>query len=225
MRRATKVEHAHLFALLNMLPSLDGDLTRADLYHPHSDERHEPDGGVVRFDEDDRAGGDGGEVSLAVDRARDVEFPAVRWIAEALEERLRVVRAILDERLGYPARDGHVPAMVRECGEECLVDGATLELGREVVKRKHVEDGVLLALEPELVPQLAVMRYVVALRLARVDDDLVVVGRGDGPDAVSESAREEVVPGLEPVIRFRRVTVEELFKAVRATRCVIRDCC
>src|SRR6266404_3905200 len=53
MRRATKVEHAHLFALLDMLPSLDGDLTRADLDHPHSDERHQPNGGVVRLDEED----------------------------------------------------------------------------------------------------------------------------------------------------------------------------
>ena len=58
------------------------------------------------------------------------------------------------------------------------------------------------------------MRYVVALRLTRVGDDRVVVGRGDGPHAVAESAREEVVPGLEPVMRFRRVTVEELLKAV-----------
>ena len=101
MRRATKVEHAHLVALLDMLPSLDGDLACADLHHPHSDERHEPDGGVVRLDEDDRASGDGGEVSLAGDRALHVDIRAVGRIAEALEERLRVVRAVLDEPLDY----------------------------------------------------------------------------------------------------------------------------
>jgi hypothetical protein len=103
MRRATKVEHAHLFALLDMLPSIDGDVARADLDHPHSDERHEPDGGVVRLNEEDRAGGDGGDVSLARDGAAHVNVTAVGRIAEALEERLGVVRAVLDERFDDPS--------------------------------------------------------------------------------------------------------------------------
>jgi predicted peroxiredoxin len=118
-----------------------------------------------------------------------------------------------------------MPAVVRECGEERLIDGAALELGCEVVKCEHVEDRVLLALEPELVPQTAAVRYVVALRLTCVGDDRVVVGRGDGAHTVSESAREEVVPGRVPVIRFRRVTVEELLKGVRVAGCIIRDGC
>ena len=77
MRRATKVEHAQLFALGDMLPSVDGDLTRADLDHADGDEDHKPDGGVVRFDEDDSASGDGGTVSLARDGTRDVDVIAV----------------------------------------------------------------------------------------------------------------------------------------------------
>ncbi len=107
-----------------------------------------------------------------------------------------------------------MPAVVRERGEERLVDGRALKLVRERVKREHVADRVFLALEPELVPQLAAVRDVVALRLAGVGDDRVVRGRGDGPHAVPEGAREEVVPGRVPVVRFRRVTVEELLKGV-----------
>jgi len=225
MRRATKMEHTNLFALVDMLPSVDGDITRADLDHADGDERHEPDGGVVRLNEDDRAGGEGGEAPLAGDGTPDVNVTAVGWIAEALEERLGVVGAVPDERLHYPPRDGRVPAVVRECGEEGLVDGTALELGCEVVKREHVEDGVLLALEPELVPQLAVVRDVVAPRLACVGDDRIVVRLGDGAHTVSERAGEEVIPGRVPVIGFRRVTVEELLKGVRVTGriSIIRD--
>ena len=224
MRRATKVEHANLFALVDMLPSADGDITRADLDHADGDERHKPDGGVVRLDEEDRAGGDGGDVPLARDGACGFNVIAMGGrVAEALEERLGVVRAVVDERLDYRPRDGRVPAVVRECGEERLVDGAALELGCEVVKREHVEDRVLLALEPELVPQTTVMRYVVALRFACVGDDRVVVGRGDGTHTVPERAREEVVPGRVAVVRFRRVTVEELLKGVRVPGRVVRD--
>ena len=218
MRRATKMEHAELVALGDMLPSADGDLTRADLDHADGDERHEPNGGVVRFDEDNRARGDGGVVPLARDGARDVDVVTVVRrirIAQALEERLGVVRAVADKRLDDPARDGRVPAVVRERGEERLVHSATVEMGRERVEREHVEERVLLALEPELVPQLAAVRDVVALRLARVGDDRVVVGRGDGPHTVAERAREEGVPGRVPVVRFRRVAVEELLKGVR----------
>jgi len=219
MGRATKMEHTKLFALLDMLPSTDGDITRADLDHADSDERHKPDGGVIRLDEDDRAGGDGGDVSLACDGTGDVNLTVVVGrmgigVAEALEERLGVVCAVLDERFDYRSRDGRMPAVVRECGEERLVDGTALELGCEVVKREHIEDRVFLALEPELVPQLAVIRYVVALRLACVGDDRVVIGCGDGTDTVSESAREEVVPGRVPVVRFRWITVKELLKGV-----------
>ena len=224
MRRATKVEHANLFALFDMLPSVDGDITRADLDHPNSDERHQPDRGVVRLDEDDRAGGDGGDVSLARDGTCDFNVIAmVGRIVEALEERLGVVRAVVDERFDYRSRYGRVPAVVRECGEERLVYGTALELGCEVVKREHVEDRVLLALEPELVPQTAVIRYVVALRFACVGDDRVVIGRGDGAHTVSESAREEVVPGRVAVVRFRWVTVEDLLKGVRVPGRVVRN--
>ena len=229
MRRATKMEHAELVALGDMLPSVDGDLTRADLDHADGDERHEPNGGVVRLDEDDRAGGDGGVVPLARDGAPDVDVVAgvgrVR-IAQALEERLGVVRPVLDERLDDAPRDGRVPAVVRERGEERLVHGAAREVGREVVEREHVEQRVFLALEPELVPQLAVVRDVVALRLACVGDDRVVIGRGDGPHTVAERAREEGVPGRVPVVRFRRVAVEELLKGMRrvlAAGRVVRD--
>ena len=108
-----------------------------------------------------------------------------------------------------------MPAVVRECGEESLVHGPTLKMGCELVKREHVEDRIFLALDPELVPQLTVVRDVVALRLAGVGDDRVVIGRGDGPHTVAERTREEVVPGRVPVVRFRRVTVEELLKGVR----------
>ena len=67
------------------------------------------------------------------------------------------------------------------------------------------------------------VRDVVALRLARVGDDRVVVGRGDGAHAVAEGAREEVVPGRVPVVRLRRVAVEELLKGVRVAGGVVCD--
>ena len=65
MAAATKMKHPGLIALLHMLTFLDRDIARANLIHADADEGHEADGGVVGFDEDDCAGGEGGEVALA----------------------------------------------------------------------------------------------------------------------------------------------------------------
>ena len=140
------MEHTKLFALVDMLPSLDGDITRADLDHADGHEGHKPDGRVIRLDEDDRAGGDGGDVSLGPNGAPDVDLTAARrigigiGIGEALEERLGIVCAVLDKGLADRPRDGGVPAVVGEGGEECLVDGGAFETVCEVVKGEHVED-------------------------------------------------------------------------------------
>jgi hypothetical protein len=65
VRASTKVEHTSLLALLHMLSFLDSDLTGRHLVHANSNESHETDCWIVRFDEDDRARGQRTEVALS----------------------------------------------------------------------------------------------------------------------------------------------------------------
>jgi len=89
-----------------------------------------------------------------------------------------------------------VPAVVGQCGEEGLVDGAADELLSEGVTGHHVSEGVLVTLGPEFVDQLDVVLEVEGLGLAGVDDDAVVVGVSGLTVAVLELTGEEVCGGL-----------------------------
>lgn len=102
--------------------------------------------------------------------------------------------------------------MVRQRREESLVDSSTSELLRERIHSQHIADGVGLALDPEVVAELDVVRGAVRLGLARVVDDVVVVWLLDGAPGLLEVAREEVVPGLVAVVFGGRVAFEHFFE-------------
>ena len=89
-----------------------------------------------------------------------------------------------------------MPAVVGQCGEEGLVDGAADELLGEGVVGHHVGEGVLVAFGPELVDELDVVLEVEGLGLAGVDDDAVIVWVGGLAVAILELTCEEVCVAL-----------------------------
>lgn len=189
------MEHTRLVALLDVLALLDRDLARRHLVHADADKGHEADGGVVRLDEDDGARSQGGQVRLhRADALGDLALLLGAVDLAAVEQRLAEVRAVDDVGLLDGAGDGRVPPVVGQRGQEGLVHGAAGELARQGVVGEHVPDGVGLALDPELVVQLDVAGGGVGPGLAAVGDDVVFVGRRDGPGGVVHLAGEEVVP-------------------------------
>lgn len=230
MRRATVVEHAKLIPLVDMLALMHRDIARRDLHHPDADERHRPDGRVIRLDEDDGTGSHGAQIGLRRNHARRVDVSVVGRVArDAVPRRLGEVRAIEHVGLDDAAGHGGVPAVVAQSVQEGLVDGAADELPRQVVliftvvAAQHVHDGVWLLLHPELVAGLHVVLDAEGLRLARVDDDAVVVRAGDGADPRAEEAGEEVVPGLVAVVGRGWVGVEHLVEGVVGFAEVVSD--
>ncbi len=57
MGEPSKVEHTHISALRHPVSPFDGDLARRYLGHPYGYEAHQPDVGIIGFDEDERASG------------------------------------------------------------------------------------------------------------------------------------------------------------------------
>src|SRR5690554_5482463 len=51
-RRSTKVKHANLFALFDMLALLDRNIAGRHLYHADTNEAQKTNGGVISLDED-----------------------------------------------------------------------------------------------------------------------------------------------------------------------------
>lgn len=223
MRAAPKMEHPQLLALLDMLALLDCDLRRRHLRH--ADEQHcdQPDLRVIGLDEHAPPCRRRSDVALAGALAQRVGRLCFR---EVVVEGFRVVGAGDDVGFLDDAGYGCVPAVVAECRQEGLVDGAADELRGERVSCEHVEHAVRLAFDPELVAGLDVARDLVGEGFTGVGDDIVVVGGGDGADAVleAESAREEVVPGFVAVILGAGVTVEEFFELVRGLPVEVGGC-
>nr|POE59281.1 hypothetical protein CFP56_24550 [Quercus suber] len=219
---AAEVEHARLLTLGDVLALLDRDLARADLVHADADEGHEADGWVVGLDEDDGARRERRQVALADGDAAGVNL-AHRGVPEPLEQRLGEVGAVLDEGLLDRAADGRVPAVVGERGQEGLVDGAAGEVVAERVVGQHVADRVRLALDPEVVPQLDVMRHLEHLALTAVGDDVVVLGRRDRPHLVAELAGEVVVPRGVAVVLLGGIAHEEVLELVRGAQRRVGD--
>ena len=95
-----------------------------------------------------------------------------------------------------------MPAVVVQCTEERVVDGAPDKQGRIGFVSEHVEQGVTLRLDPELIA-VALRR-----RFAGIHDHLVVIRRRNGEDSLTELSRKEIVPRLETVVRLCRVAFE-----------------
>ena len=165
----------YLVAFLDMLTLLHSDFTSADFVHTNSDERHETDGRVVSFNEDDGAGGKGSQVALTRTDPTTVDLLGVR-VTKTFEQRFGEIGTVLHIGLLDRAADWRVPPVVRKRRQESLVDGGACKVLRELVVRQHVDDGVRLTLDPEMVAQLGVVSDVEDLALASVRDDIVVVG-------------------------------------------------
>lgn len=78
MRRAAKVEHAELLALLDVLALLHGDLARTHLIHADADESHKPDSRMIGLDENNSARGQGGQIALGPGEPADINVVEAR---------------------------------------------------------------------------------------------------------------------------------------------------
>ena len=215
MCRATVVEHPQLLSLFHMLPFLNSDIARRDLRHSDTNERNRSDCGVISFDEDDGAGGHGRKVGLCGDDTHVVDVGVVvARVHCACEQGLGVVCAVDDVGPDDLPGDRRVPAVVAQSAQESLVDCPPNETVSHGVAAQHVNDGIGLFFDPEGVVAFHVVLDVVGLGLAGVDDDAVIVWRGDGTDAVVEEAGEEVVPGGVAVGLVGGVGDEHLIEGV-----------
>ena len=101
------------------LTRFDGDLARGHLHHPDADEAHEPNGGVVCLDEDQRVGGRDSGPWLGADQGAVRVIVLKVWVVDrrTIVRECCIVRAGQCRRLGGDAVDGSVPAVV-VCGAE-----------------------------------------------------------------------------------------------------------
>lgn len=88
-----------------------------------------------------------------------------------------------------------MPAVIIHWVKEGMVECAPYEMMRERIVSQHVEEGVRLGFEPELVLFVDIAIDTVGSCFTSGGDDLVVVWAGNGADSRAEAAREEVVPG------------------------------
>ena len=227
MCRATEVEHAKLVALVDMLTLVHSDIACRDLNHTHTDERHGPDGRIIRFDVDDGAGGHNAQVGLRSDNALGVDVGVVLQVGHTVPQRLGIVGAVDNVGLEDAAGDGRVPAVVAKGVQEGLVDGATDELLRHgvfaVVAAQHVQHGVRLLLHPELVVSLHVVLEAEGLRFTGVDDNTVVARARDGANPRAEDAGEEIVPGRVAAVLGGWFGVEHLVVSIIGVTEVVTD--
>lgn len=169
--RTTKVEHARLLSLGDMVTLLDRDLTRTDLIHTNTNKADQSQLLLVRLHDNDRARRQVRNVALAV-RQAGLALRGVVGVDDGAADLLAEVRAVDDEGLLDCAADGRVPAVVAERGQEGLVDGAAFEFFGVGGLGEHVVEGVLVTLGPEFVVELDVVLEV------------------EGPDEVSDEKRD-----------------------------------
>jgi len=105
--------------------------------------------------------------------------------------------------------------VVAQRRKESLVNSATNELFMQWAHREHVHERIRLALHPKAVVLETIAAYLIRLRFTSIGDDVIVVRTGDGPLVFVEVAREEVIPGVVPMVLLRRIAVEEFFECVR----------
>ena len=74
MGRPAEVEHPDLVPLSDVLALADRDIARADLVHTDTHKSHEPQGRIVRLDEDDGARRQRRQVALGDADAADVDI-------------------------------------------------------------------------------------------------------------------------------------------------------
>ena len=236
------MERPRLVSFLHMLPDLDGDFARADLLHANSDERHETNLGVVRLEDYDGPRSHGAEIApRAVDRS-SLPDDKVRRV-EAVEtgkQGVAIVGSLDVVCVAHRPRDRRVPAVVRLGGKESLEHSAVHEGGRDGLVAEHVDEGVGLALGPELVAQLHSLGRSDGPRFAGADDDVVVIGAGDWPEARPKLTCKEVwregrqrisrfwwilypnphagahtVPRVETIMIGSRIALEDLLESAR----------
>lgn len=187
--RTPKVKHARLVPLFQVIPLPHCNLTTAHLVHPDRNKRNQPKGRVIRFNEKNRPRRQRRDIPLRILDAFRVNLPALDG---RLEQWLAEIRPVAHKTALDGAGDGGVPAVVGEGRQKGLVDGGAVELRGERVVAEHVEDRVGLALDPKLVAELGRAGDVVDFGLARVGNDGVVVGGGDGAGGGVDGAGEEV---------------------------------
>ena len=209
------MEHANLIALLDVLAFLHSGLARRDFSHSNSHEANQAQVFVISFKEDDGARSCCCKVTLACFLAAFVDIAPSGGITKTLEERFGEVSAFNNVRLHDLTADRRVPAVVAQRRKEGLVDSSTDELLVQWVHGQHVRERIGLALHPKAVALGDVAAYLIRLRFTGVSDDAIVVRTGNGPLVFVEMAREEVIPGLVPMVLLRRIAVEELFESIR----------
>lgn len=208
------MEHPQLLALLDNLPLFHRDLARTHLRHADKEQSDQPDLGIIRFNEDRASCSCRRDVALARALAHRVCGFSFR---EVIIQRLAVVCPRDDIGFDDFARNGRVPAVIAQRGEEGLVDCATDEMWSQRVSGQHVQNTVGLPFHPEAVAGFHVVRDGIRQTLTCIRDDAVVLWARDGAYAIveAESARKEVVPRFEAVMLGLRIADEEFFKLVR----------
>lgn len=136
---------------------------------------------------------------------------------KVLEQRFGVVCSLHDVGFLDGTRNGSMPSVVRQSTKERLVDCTADKLFRVVVKCQDIKDRVWLTFHPELLSGPNVLGDLVHLRLARIDQNIVVFWFGDGSSSVLQRSREEVVPGLVTVVLGFGIAVENLVEFVVGT--------
>ena len=131
VRGSAELGVSEVGALGHVMPGRDlrVDEARGDLDHADGDDGHQTHGRVDRFDKDDRAGGDVGDVALRGGGVDGVPAFAVGF---------GVVGAVLDEGAHDGPCDWAVPAVVVRGAEEGLVHGSPDEARGGVVAGQHV---------------------------------------------------------------------------------------
>lgn len=216
MGRPAKMEHARLVALFHMLALLDRNLAGAHLVHTNPNKCHEPDGRVVRLDENDGPRRQAGQVALhGRDALLDLHLLLCAVDVATLVEWFTEVGSVNEVRFFDGPRDGRMPSVVRQSAQKGLIHGTTRKLARPGVRGEHIREGVRLSFDPELVAEFHVALDRVGAGLACVGDDVVVFGGSDGAGGLVHVAREEVIPGSVAVFGLGWVADVHVLEFVR----------
>ncbi|KAI6770969.1 hypothetical protein HG531_009824 [Fusarium graminearum] len=191
MRRASEMEHARLLTLLYMVTLLDCNFTGAHLIHTDTDKSQQSNSRLISLDNDDSSCSQRTQETLTL-RQTGRRNLCGSGLSNTLEERFTKVRAVLNKSAHDLSRDRSVPAVVRQSGEESLVDGSASKLLSQRVMGEHIEDGVGLALCEKAIAELDVVLNVVHAGLTAVGDNKIVVRRRNGTSIVAYLAGEKV---------------------------------
>jgi len=189
--RPSKVEHPQLFSFPHNLPMRNCDLAGRHFGHPHRQKGHKTDLGVIRFDEDEGSSSDRRDECLRIVGSGRV---GSTWLVESHKRGFGVVRPRNVDESQDLTIDRTVPTVVGGCAKEGLVDRPTHELFGERIVVEHVDEGVRLFFQPEIISNLDIASNVIDGRLAGAIDSRVVIRELDGTNAVLEFSSEEIVP-------------------------------